>query len=102
MSCSLTRYRRPIPRYGRADSGWRPASGWELVGGKWHRVWHRGRACRRATVWRPAGLWMWEVSEWRKRGGWVVVARAAAAGGREPYFTAQAAMPFADLAARTK
>ena len=108
MSCTLTEYRKPVPRYGLADAGWFATTRWEIADGLWQRLWRHRYAMsrkthgvRRARVWRKAGAWTWNVCEWDARHGvWVEIAREAAAG-HMPYAVAQAAWPFADLAART-
>lgn len=99
---TLTEYRKPHPRYGRAPACWRPVSGWEAVDGRLRRQWRGpGGARRRAVIWRTGGAWTWSVREWR-RGAWAEIARALPAARRLPYWAAQQAMPFADLAAMTK
>jgi len=96
-------YRRPRPRYGLACAGcWRPASDWEVVNGRFQRVWSGPRrARRRAIISRGGGVWSWTVQEWRG-GAWHEIARALPSSQRPPYFAAQQAMPFADLAASTR
>lgn len=108
MSCTLTEYRKPTPRYGMADAGWFASTRWEIVDGVWQRLWRnryamsRKTTLRRARVWRSAGAWTWRVCEWdARRGLWVEKAREAAAG-HVPYATAQAAWPFAERAAVTR
>lgn len=102
MTCTLTHYRRPHPRYCRAPAGWRPATGWEVVDGRIQRGWAGPRGGRRrAVIWRTGGAWTWSVREWRG-GVWAEIARALPATERPPYWAAQQAMPFAELAARTK
>lgn len=99
MNC-VTEFRRPVPRYGRADAGWRSKTGWELVDGAWQRWWFKGQLRRRARVWRAAGSWTWSVSERGPRGIWTEAARDGHGG--IPHFVAQAAWPYAELAAVTK
>ena len=106
MSCTLTEYRRPHPRYGLADAGWYPKTGWELVDGRWQRLWKvrtgtKTLRMRRALVWRKAGNWTWSVYERDPRGNWREIAKEASRREGLPYVVAQAAWPFADLAART-
>lgn len=103
---TLTEYRKPRPHYVPADAGWYPATGWELVDGVWQRGWRRrgvmatqAHGLRKAQVWRAEGAWTWRVIERGWRGRWAVAGRAAK---RATYFTAQAAWPFAELAATTK
>lgn len=101
---ALTEYRRPHPRTSAQAGGWVPAGGWEIAEGRWQRVWRRSgafylrrRGTRRAEVWRDAGAWRWRVLEWRPAAGvWKEIARD---GNHKPYLVAQAAWPFADLAA---
>lgn len=105
MSCTITEYRKPHPKYCLADAGWYPKTGWELVDGRWQRLWkvHMGPKTlrlRRALVWRKAGAWTWNVTERDLRGNWVEIAKESSSG-HMPYVVAQAAWPFADLAART-
>ncbi len=102
---TLTEYRKPHPRYGLADVGWYPKTGWELVDGRWQRWWkvHMGPKTlrlRRALVWRTGGNWTWSVAERDARGNWTLIAKEGNHDGL-PYVVAQAAWPFADLAART-
>jgi hypothetical protein len=109
MSCTLTEYRKPRPRYGLADAGWRAHTPWELAEGRWRRLYVLGcprgriatRRLRRAEVFRRDGVWAWRVLERRGYGAWAEVARA---GTRlaHTYWAAQMAMPYADLAARTR
>lgn len=103
MSCTLTEYRRPNPRYGLADAGWYPKTGWELVDGRWQRWWrvHQGLHLRRALVWRTGGNWTWSVAERDARGNWTEIAKEGNRREGLPYVVAQAAWPFADLAAKT-
>lgn len=109
MSCTLTEYRRPKPRYATAPAGWFAASPWELVEGRWQRIWRRRAAMtwardgvRRARVWRKDGSWTWNVCQWdARRSLWVEIAKEAA-GGHMPHAVAQAAWPFAELAAVTR
>lgn len=108
MSCSLTEYRRPKPHYVTADVGWRARSAWEVSDGQWQRCWAlragpRARRYRVARIWRSDGAWTWRVCERTAVGVWQEVARAGGGAlGNAPYYTAQQAMPYADLAARTK
>ena len=92
---------RPQARYGMAYTGWMPASDWEVVNGRFQRMW-RGprRSRRRAVITRESGVWTWFVFEWR-RGAWCEVSRALHYTKRQPYWCAQQARPFADLAARS-
>jgi hypothetical protein len=106
MSCALTEYRRPKPRYCTADAGWHPSTGWELVEGRWQRWWRRrgwmasqAHGLRRALVWRAEGLWAWNVCERGARCDWRETQRGAKGA---PHFAAQQAMPFAELAAVTR
>jgi len=52
------------------------------------------------VITRESGVWTWFVFEWR-RGAWCEVSRALHYTKRQPYWCAQQAMPFADLAARS-
>lgn len=106
MSCTLTEYRRPAPKYRTADAGWTPKTGWELVDGAWLRwYWRRGwlasqaHGLRRARVWRQEGVWTWSVAERGARGRWVETQRGARGA---LHYAAQQAMPFAELAAKTR
>lgn len=106
MSCALTEYRRPSPRYGLrtlAARTWRTRDGWMRLGGwDWGRVYvrRRRRVARRARVYRADGWWKWRVEEFDLGTGAVrgVVARSAEGKG---YASPAAAFPFADLAARS-
>lgn len=104
MSCTLTEYRKPRPRYAAEERGWFARTGWELVDGTWQRWWAlRGAAyglrLRRARVYRACGGWTWSVAERSPRGAWREVGKGDAA---RAHFTAQGAWPFAELAAVTK
>jgi hypothetical protein len=106
MSCTLTDYRRPHPHYGLADAGWRARTPWEVVEGRFQRLYIIRRKYavsrwRKAQIFRHAGVWSWRVLE--RSGGelWREIARASASSGHV-YFSAQSAMPFAELAATTK
>lgn len=108
MSCTLTEYRKPHPRYGLADVGWYPKTGWELVDGVWQKLWRNRyvmsrqvHGLRRARVWRKDGAWTWNVSERDARGNWREIAKENVSREGMPYAVAQEAWPFADLAART-
>lgn len=104
MSCTLTEYRRPTPRYGLgrlAQHAWRALGGWrQLEGGGCGRVYTCGRRsfARRAVIFRAGGWWLWRVEEFDlgTRALRRVAARNAAGRG---YMDPAAAMPFADLAA---
>ena len=106
MSCTLTDYRRPHPHYGLGDAGWRARTPWEAADGRFQRLYVLRRNCRttrwrKAEIFRHAGVWLWRVLERVGGGPWRETARASASGWRI-YFSAQSAMPFAELAATTK
>ena len=100
--CTLTEYRRPKPKYATGPSPWAARTGWELVDGRWSRWYRNVRACGRhrvARVFRARGGWTWRVEERDTRLRWREVQRGADG---HAHFTAQAAMPFAELAAATE
>ncbi len=106
MSCTLTEYRKPHPHYGLADAGWRAKTPWEIVDGRFQRLYTIRRMYavwrwRQAQIFRQAGVWSWRVLERSRGEPWREVARASAVNGHI-YFSAQSAMPFAELAATTK
>ena len=102
---TLTSYRRPREDFRReaARSPWRALGGW-MLGQDWNvsRVYvnrHRRSIFRRAVIFRESGAWAWRIDEVDRlskkvrrianrnlRGTW--------------YVSAQAAMPWADVAAR--
>lgn len=107
MSCALTEYRKPRPHYGLEGAGWMAHTPWELVDGRWRRLYVLAhhmtakRRWRRAEVFRRDGAWAWRVLERRGYGEWAEVARMAQAQPR-PHLTAHGAMPYAELAAETR
>lgn len=105
MSC-LTEYRRPHPRYATDDAGWRSKTPWEIVEGKFQRLYivrrkYTPSRWRRAEIFRKAGVWSWHVLERTGAQTWREISRESCFN-RSPYFSAQQAMPFAELAAITK
>lgn len=104
---TLTDYRRPHPHYGLADAGWRARTPWEVVEGRFQRLYiiqrkYRATRSRKAQIFRHAGVWSWRVLERTGNGdAWREIARASAISGHV-YYSAQSAMPFAELAAVTK
>jgi len=103
---SVTRYRTPGAAY-RAEAargGWRLcAGGWRTeTDGSWSAVYARraGSLARRARIWREGGHWLWrvEVFDLATRATVGVFCRSRAG---VLYVSAQAALPWADTAART-
>lgn len=100
-----TQYRQPAADY-RAEaarSPWRPLGGWRLRdSGDWSRVYSRGlrTRARRAVAYLDGGWWQWRVEEFDLRGGRVrrVANRNLRGTG---FWSAPAAFPWADAAART-
>jgi hypothetical protein len=102
MSCVLTEYRKPRPRYAAVQDPWRATTPWEFCEGIWRRMWTlrrgmRSQSWRSATIYRSEGAWTWNVRQ-RYAGGWRIIARHDK---KSTYWCARAAMPFADLAARS-
>lgn len=105
---TLTEYRKPQIRYGRAQlaaSPWVSRGTWfQAADGSWRRIWVRrgGRAvcARRAVVERVSGWWVWRVElfELSTRATRRICGRSRAGTG---HATAAGAFPFAELAART-
>lgn len=103
---TLTNYRTPKIRYGRAQlaaSPWLPRGGWyQHADGSYRRVYartsRRGLTARRAIVENLRGWWHWhvEVFELDTR-----AVRRICAKGSNGYALPQMAFSFADLAART-
>lgn len=103
---TLTDYRRPTPRYGRAallSTEWRALGGWhQNGGGDWCRVYRKAGRCvrsaRRAVIRRADGWWKWHVEQFDLR---TRAVRRICARGSNGYLFASCACGFADLAALT-
>lgn len=103
---TLTEYRKPHPRYATADAGWRARTPWEVVEGRFQRRYailrkYRASRWRKAEIFRHAGVWSWRVLERTGGDPWREIARASRISDHT-YYSAQSAMPFAELAATTK
>jgi len=105
MSCALTEYRRPRVAPGELATAWRALGGWHREGAGWRRVYwsgcRRAGTARRAVAERVGGWWVWRVEEFdlHTRAVRRIVNRSARGVG---YFSAAAAWPFADAAARAE
>lgn len=102
---ALTDYRKPAADYLREAmcSRWRALGGWHREGHEWKRVYsmgRRARKARRAVIYHSCGWWQWRVEEFDlgSRAVRRIANRNRAGTG---YFSAAAAMPWADAAART-
>ena len=104
---TLTEYRKPHPRYATADAGWRAHTPWEVVEGRFQRLYilrskYTASRWRKAEIFRHAGVWSWRVlAKSGPQQPWVEIGRESRFN-PSPYFAAQQAMPFAHLSATTK
>lgn len=106
MPTTLTRYRTPQIRYGRAQlaaSPWTPCGGWyRHADGSYRRVWarrsRRALTARRALVVNVRGWWHWQVEVFELE---TRAIRRICARGVNGYALPHMAFPFADLAAAT-